>query len=134
MPESSTVETIPETAPDRPNDPAVEAAAAGRVIDAKPQRRVKTKQKKGEPKPRGPPKRHTEVVGAYSVPDFCRLHGGMSEAFFHKLVSERGGPRLMKVGARTMISVESATEWRREREHAAEAEAARKKQQQAATA
>jgi hypothetical protein len=153
VPESSTVETVPETAPDRPsdpvaeattaisetapdrpNDPAVEAAAAGRVIDAKPQRRVKTKQKKGGTKPRGPPKRHTEVVGAYSVPDFCRLHGGMSEAFFFKLTSEGHGPKLMKVGARTMISVEAAAAWRREREREAEIAAEQKAKQQKAAA
>jgi hypothetical protein len=116
-----------------PLDPAVEAAAAGRVVVAKPQHRAKAKQQNRKKKARGPPKRNTDAVGAYSVPDFCRLHGGMSEAFFHKLVSEGYGPRLMRVGSRTMISVESATEWRRERERAAEAEAAKKEQQQQET-
>jgi hypothetical protein len=129
VPESSTIETIPETAPDgpsdlvikaaitvpetapdRPNDPAVEAAAVGRIVDAKPQCRVKAKQKNGKKKARDPPKRHTEVVGAYSVPDFCRLHGGISAAFFHKIVAEGCGPRLMKVGGRTLVSVEAAAD------------------------
>jgi hypothetical protein len=114
LPSNSIIETaVAETAPNRPPDPAVEAAAAGRVVVAKPQHRAKAKQKKGRKKKRGPPKRHTEVVGAYSVPDFCRLHGGISEAFFHKLVSEGRGPKLMKVGARTLISIEAAAAWRR---------------------
>jgi hypothetical protein len=99
----------------RPPDPAVEAAAAGCFVDAKSDRRTKAK-KKGETKPRGPPKRHTEVIGAYSIPDLCRLHGGMSEAFFHKLVGDGDGPRLMRVGTRTMVSAEAAADWRRERE------------------
>src|SRR5262245_28471776 len=118
MPETSTIES---SNTNRPNDPAVEAAAAGRVTVEPQHRAKKGKQRSGERKPRGPPKRHTDVVGAYSVPDFCRLHGGMSEAFFHKLVAEGHGPQLMKVGARTMISVEAAAAWRRAREAASDA-------------
>jgi hypothetical protein len=102
----------------RPPDPAVEAAAAGRVVD-EPQQSEKAKQKKEKKKPRGPPKRHTDVIGAYSVPDFCRLHGGISEAFFWKIVADGHGPKLMKVGARTLVSVEAAAAWRRQREAAA---------------
>ena len=41
MPESSTIETS-----NRPNEPAVEAAAAGRVVYAEPQRSANRKQKK----------------------------------------------------------------------------------------
>jgi hypothetical protein len=40
----------------------------------------------------------------------------MSEAFFHKLVALGLGPRIMRVGGRTMISIEAAAEWRRARE------------------
>src|SRR5262245_25805143 len=116
MPESSTI----ETPSNRPNDPAIEAAAAGRVIVAKPRHRPKAKQKKRKKKARGPSKRNTDVVGAFSIPDFCRLHGGISEAFFHKLVRDGLGPALMKVGARTMVSIEAAAAWRREREAAAQ--------------
>jgi hypothetical protein len=110
MPESSTIETS-----NHPNDPAVKVAGKKK-------------------KPRGPPKHHTDVVGAFSVPDFCRLHGGMSEAFFFKLTSEGHGPKLMKVGARTMISVEAAAAWRREREREAEIAAEQKAKQQKAAA
>ena len=54
-----------------------------------------------------------EVIGAFSIAQFCEAHGGISAAFFHKLVSEGRGPKLMKVGARTLISVEAAAAWRR---------------------
>jgi hypothetical protein len=118
MTTASSAANSPRPRAKHPLDPAVEAAAAGRIVDAKSHRRTKATRKKGETKPRGPPKRHTEVVGAYSIPDFCRLHGGMSQAFFHKLVCEGDGPRLMRVGARTMVSAEAAADWRREREAA----------------
>jgi len=42
----------------------------------------------------------------------------MSQAFFHALVAKGKGPRLMKVGARTLISVEAAAKWRRAQEAA----------------
>src|SRR5262245_54456100 len=46
---------------------------------------------------------------------FVRAHG-ISEGFFYKLKKQGEGPREMKVGARTLISFESAAEWRRARE------------------
>ena len=52
---------------------------------------------------------------ALSIPEFCKAHG-ISEAFFYKLKKQRKGPREMKVGARTLITFESAAEWRRARE------------------
>jgi predicted DNA-binding transcriptional regulator AlpA len=70
------------------------------------------------------PKSHTEfaVVStpptprlALSIREFCKAHG-ISEGFFYKLKKQREGPREMKVGARTLISFESAAEWRRARE------------------
>ena len=54
---------------------------------------------------------------ALSIPEFCEAHG-ISEAFFYKLKRQGEGPREMKVGARTLITLESAAEWRRERENA----------------
>jgi hypothetical protein len=101
----------------RPPDPVVEAAAAGRVTIKHSSE--KPKQRRGKPrKPRGPPKQHTDVLGAYSIPDFCRAHGGLSEAYFHNLVKEGLGPDLMKIGSRTLVSVEAAARWRAEREAA----------------
>ena len=53
---------------------------------------------------------------ALSIPEFCEAHG-FSEGFFHKLMKQGAGPRVMKVGARTLITFESAAEWRRAREN-----------------
>jgi len=52
---------------------------------------------------------------ALSIREFCRAHG-ISEGFFYKLKKQGEGPREMKVGARTLITFESAAEWRRTRE------------------
>jgi len=54
-------------------------------------------------------------VDAFSITAFCERHG-ISESFFHKLKSKGLGPVTMRVGARTLISAESAAAWRRERE------------------
>jgi len=102
----------------RPVDPAVEAAARGRVV-SKRDRRVKVKQKTHDrPQARTPPAPLGAAICAFSIADFCRAHGGMSQAFFHALVAKGKGPRLMKVGARTLISVEAAAKWRRAQEAA----------------
>ena len=105
----------------RPADPAVEAAARGRVV-SKRDRRVKVKQKTSHDRPqaRAPPASPGAEIRAYSIPEFCRVHGGMSQAFFHALVARGKGPRLMKVGARTFITVEAAADWRRAQEAATE--------------
>jgi hypothetical protein len=44
------------------------------------------------------------------------VHGGISQSYFHALVAKGKGPRLMKIGARTLISVEAAAEWRKQQE------------------
>ncbi|MGV7212498.1 helix-turn-helix transcriptional regulator [Bradyrhizobium sp. UFLA05-112] len=62
----------------------------------------------------GPPPLPTPRL-ALSIPEFCKAHG-ISEGFFYKLKKQGEGPREMKVGARTLISFESAAEWRRARE------------------
>jgi predicted DNA-binding transcriptional regulator AlpA len=53
---------------------------------------------------------------ALSIREFCEAHG-ISEGFFYKLKKQGEGPREMKVGARTLITIESAAEWRRAREN-----------------
>ena len=53
---------------------------------------------------------------ALSIPEFCKAHG-ISEGLFYKLKKQGEGPREMKVGARTLITFESAAEWRRAREN-----------------
>lgn len=69
------------------------------------------------PKPRtqfatGPPPPRL----ALSIPEFCSAHG-ISEGLFFKLKKQGKGPRVMKVGTRTLISFESAAEWRLAREN-----------------
>jgi hypothetical protein len=54
---------------------------------------------------------------AYSIAEFVELHGISIDSYF-KLARSGLGPRTMKVGARTLISVEAAEAWRREREGA----------------
>ena len=63
----------------------------------------------------GPPPLPTPRL-ALSIPEFCEAHG-ISEGFFYKLKKQGEGPREMKVGARTLITFESAAEWRRAREN-----------------
>jgi hypothetical protein len=54
---------------------------------------------------RGPPKL------AMSVAEFCLLHS-ISIGFFYELLKRGEGPRIMKVGLRTLVSVEEAARWR----------------------
>jgi hypothetical protein len=65
-----------------------------------------------EKRRRGPLPVPTHV---FSIPSFCAAHG-ISEAFFHKLVSQGQGPRLMKVGGRTFVTFEAAADWRAQNE------------------
>jgi hypothetical protein len=52
---------------------------------------------------------------AYSIVEFCRAHG-VSRAFVYALLKRGEGPAVMKVGRRTLVSVEAAAEWRRRME------------------
>jgi predicted DNA-binding transcriptional regulator AlpA len=53
---------------------------------------------------------------AYSVDEFCEAHR-ISRATFYNLRSQKMGPRIMKVGRRTLISEEAARKWRNEMEN-----------------
>jgi hypothetical protein len=50
---------------------------------------------------------------AYTIPEFLSRNGGLSRAMFYKELANGRGPRIMKVGSRTLISVSAAEEWRR---------------------
>lgn len=68
------------------------------------------------------PNKLTEPVplaerAALSVREFCSLHG-FSRSSFYNLCATGKGPRLLKVGARTLVTRESATAWRRRMENA----------------
>jgi hypothetical protein len=68
-------------------------------------------QKRNQKKSRAP----LADLKAYSVPEFCTVHG-ISRAFFYSLRKKGRGPVEMKVAARTLISVEAAAAWRRQME------------------
>lgn len=55
--------------------------------------------------------KEVQLCLAFNVMTFCESHG-ISRSLFYGLVSQGRGPRLMKVGKRTLISAEAAAEWR----------------------
>src|SRR5262249_7485403 len=67
------------------------------------------------PPVRGPP----IAPMAYSIRQFCQAHNISVDTYF-RMQRTGLGPATMKVGGRTLISVEAAATWRRERELAAQ--------------
>jgi hypothetical protein len=55
---------------------------------------------------------------AYSVAEFCAAHG-FTRVLFYRILANGQGPKIFKAGTRTLISVEAATEWRRQMESGA---------------
>jgi hypothetical protein len=51
-------------------------------------------------------------MAAQTVEEFCRDHR-ISRGTFYNLLNDGRGPRIMKVGSRTLISNEAAADWRR---------------------
>lgn len=47
---------------------------------------------------------------AYTVPQFCEATC-VSKTHLYALIKEDRGPRLMKVGRRTLISAQAAADW-----------------------
>jgi hypothetical protein len=73
---------------------------------------------KALPPIRGPPSGNAPVpLFAMSIPQFCTSHN-ISEGFFYKLKKQGLSPREMKIGTRTLITLEAAASWRAEREAA----------------
>jgi predicted DNA-binding transcriptional regulator AlpA len=60
---------------------------------------------------------------ALTVDEFCLAHR-ISRPFFYKLLKDGTAPRIFKLGSRTLVSVEAAAAWRREREAATHNKAA----------
>ncbi len=60
-------------------------------------------------------KNNASPKAAYSVPEFCEAHR-ISRSLFYTLKNEGQGPVTMKVRGRTLISTESAADWRRRME------------------
>lgn len=61
---------------------------------------------------------NTETL-ALSVTAFCKAHS-ITRPTFYALAKQGRAPRFMKVGSRTLISVEAAAEWRRQMEDGAQ--------------
>jgi predicted DNA-binding transcriptional regulator AlpA len=51
------------------------------------------------------------MASMLSVPLFLAEHG-ISRSLFYRLVKEGRGPRLARIGGRTLITAEAAAEWR----------------------
>jgi hypothetical protein len=60
-----------------------------------------------------------QTKATYSVADFCTAHG-ITRPTFYDLLKKGHGPRIMKVGSRTLISIEAAADWRRQMEEGAQ--------------
>lgn len=52
---------------------------------------------------------------AYTIPEFCEAHR-ISQSMYFKLRNAGLGPREMRAMRKVTISLEAATDWRRERE------------------
>jgi hypothetical protein len=57
----------------------------------------------------------TVALAAFSIQQFCEAHGISIDLYF-KLQRQGLGPKTIKAGTRTLISIEAAAEWRRARE------------------
>jgi len=57
-------------------------------------------------------------VQAFSIQQFCQTHS-ISPSLFYKLQTLGRGPATMRIGGRTLISVEAAAKWRRKVEREA---------------
>jgi hypothetical protein len=55
---------------------------------------------------------------AYTIAQFCRLHGGLSKATFYNLRKRGLAPKTFVAGRRRLVSVETAEKWRRSMEQA----------------
>jgi len=67
---------------------------------------VKKKRVKKRPVEKQPVEKQT-----YTIPEFCDAYN-VSRSKFYEILKAGSGPRIMKVGRRTLISVESAEKWR----------------------
>jgi hypothetical protein len=59
---------------------------------------------------------------AYTIAQFCRLHGGLSKATFYNLRKRGLAPKTFVVGRRRYVSVEASEKWRRSMEELTDAQ------------
>jgi predicted DNA-binding transcriptional regulator AlpA len=55
------------------------------------------------------------VRRAFTIQEFCKAYG-ISRALYYKLLKAGEGPRIAKIGSKTLISDEAAAKWLRGRE------------------
>jgi len=55
------------------------------------------------------------IPQAYDVESFCKKFN-ISKSMFYKLKRQGRAPRIMKIGKRTIISIEAVTEWQAQME------------------
>ena len=92
----------------KPGPPIADPGAVEPAAHIEPQRSASAT----KPPIRGPPL-------AMSIREFCTAHR-ISEDMFFKMRRQGWGPTVMRVGTRTLISIEAAAEWRKAREQEAE--------------
>lgn len=76
--------------------------------------------KKRKAQPQAAPKGRPIPFLALSIREFCQAHNLSIDSYF-RMHRSGLGPQTMKIGARTIISIEAAAAWRREREAGVEA-------------
>lgn len=54
---------------------------------------------------------------AQDVNTFCETYG-ISRSMFYKLQRQGKGPRLLKIGKRTLVTIEAAEQWQQDMEQA----------------
>ena len=60
----------------------------------------------------------TETPKAHDVNTFCKTFG-ISRSMFYKLQRQNKGPRILKIGKRTLITTEAIEDWQRQMENPA---------------
>lgn len=58
---------------------------------------------------------YQQTPAAFNVAEFCAAFR-IGKGTFYKLLKEGKGPKLLKVGRRTLVSLEAAEAWRKKME------------------
>jgi hypothetical protein len=66
---------------------------------------------------------HQGQHAAYTVAEFCQAYR-ISRSKLYQLWDVGIGPRVLKIGAKILITIDAARDWQRERETASNVEAA----------
>ena len=94
-------------------------SASGAMPRAKMEEPKRARRRAAQTPIRAGPDPSIESTLALSIKQFCRERTASASKRTSGMQRAGIGPAVMKVGSRTMISVEAAAAWRREREEAA---------------